>query len=1280
MNHPLNQLITAIDRTVFGGSSAIFPFDPLFGQVHPSLLEALVLYEAAAPRVPRRLVWETAVVCARHWLARFDQEYLERAEALPAMAAEGYVMERMIAHALRGRARMEYLRAEPHPAGDRDAFARGAREDLDLAAALAEEHHRPRVDLFVALVSAGNAWRTPPGADPTAAISRYERATRVGAANPEEGARLAKCHADGLVARGMPADLDQAIALLQHSLEVRRRGPYESVTLLSLVTAERAKRQERKAADCEHVHRILVAAQRSDAGANAEAIARVRIEVLSAWVRHEPDAREPTRALDDIVARFPELGREVEFARSGGVAALATLVESVVRLGHPAVMACHEVLLAIEERLLERHLESMGPLRGLPPGKMEEVARHFRERSIASDPEGLAALAEALRVAPLDDATPGRLVGRARTLARLVLFGRATRGALTEAMRDAEAAVCPMEAPAVRAFLLLELATVWGPTDLAHPAQDFAEAARLNELAVAAARDDAHLELDALLRLARATQHRSDGELRVHHERATAIYEDIIRRAPALGADVTMASARQNLGALATTRGTGAQHDRSTAALAHGDIADRLGNSMAVANRAWEFTAQAARQGGAAGAELLRQALALFARVGTEALSEAERLNVEHNRTVAETMALELDGHLAEAAQRWRHRLEDPDVRRRPDLLARTRHSLGEQLSRHADTVDEGLRLLEAALEGRPLDRSPREHWETNISIVRALGAELARGMPWRVRRPRAEAYRRAVSAARGAVKAGRRLGAGDELARAGQELGRLALLAAGDDDFAALMEEGWRAISDALPCMLGDAEAEEVEARLAEAAALRVFGACRRRAPVGPGGVEALQGEAAAGVLGWMERAMLPQQRRLAARFAQPAWCDDARWQAWGVLLEGKDPLAIARWVEGARKEHPDFLDPGANPVDTLEWLRTSSDRGVLALLPTSQGVLVAVETAAAGLNVALLGPPQSVALEELPGLLANLSRAPEAMARIEAAAVLTHASLIAPMQALLGAPLGCVRVALGATLRWLPPSALLPDTVLHMAPSMRMPKRPAVDSRSMVLRVALIAADPDMDLGSGVDGIAQFSQALGATAQVTTALGRGARWGRGLGIPAEGLVERPPSPNTLFELAAAADVVVLLAHGNVIDADGPAMRLMDAAGKAAAVGARGIAARSAALAGRHLVLLSCEAGFVEAAPHRLGLLLGELLACGPASVTAASWAVSVESALTVGRFVVHALLQGREPEEGLKEAIRCLLTTETDGGPLLGGRITAADQRAGRTAEARAWATWRP
>ncbi|MBK8691631.1 MAG: hypothetical protein IPN17_04835 [Deltaproteobacteria bacterium] len=309
---------------------------------------------------------------------------------------------------------------------------------------------------------------------------------------------------------------------------------------------------------------------------------------------------------------------------------------------------------------------------------------------------------------------------------------------------------------------------------------------------------------------------------------------------------------------------------------------------MAVANRAWDFPTSG-RVEGATGAGLLRQALALFARVETEGLSRRSGSTSSTTAPSPRRWRSNATVASAEAAQRWRDRLEDPDVRRRPDLAARARHNLGDQLSRHADTVDEGLRVLEAALQGRPLDRSPREHWETNISIVRALGVALARGLPWRVRRSPAEAYHRAVSAARGALRAGRRLGAGDELARAGQELGQLALLAAGEDDFAALMEEGWRAISDALPCMLGDAEAEEVETRLAEAAALQVFGARRRGAPAEPGGLEVLQGEAATGVLAWMERAMLPQQRRLAARFAQPTWCDDARWQTWGALLEAR-------------------------------------------------------------------------------------------------------------------------------------------------------------------------------------------------------------------------------------------------------------------------------------------------------------------------------------------------------------------------------------------------------
>ena len=1282
MDQPLSRLVALIDRIPFNGSCAVFPFDPVFGEVSPSVCEALVLYAMATPSVPRRLRWEAAIVSAQHWLGRFDEECLDRAEALPLLSAESYVMERVIAHALRGRARLEYVRAEPRPrpGRDRDELARGARDDFDLVVALLEGHHGSRANLFAALVSAGNAWRTPPRADPATAIERYERAVRLGTANPHERARLAKCHADALVDRGEPSDLERAIVLLQESRQIRRGGPYEAATLLSLAAAESAKRQERTAADCEHVHRILLAAQRCDTGINAEPLARERLKVLGAWLRHAPEAPEPRRALDEIVAKFPMLEREGEFAQGGGGAHAGGLVTSIMRLQHPSTSACTEVLLAIEEPTFLRRTGAMGKLLWPAADRLAEAERYFRERSIAANPERLAALAEGLLVAPQDDATPGRLVGRARTLARLTLFAGATREAVAEAARAAESAIAAVPVPVVRSLLFMELATVWGPTDSAHPIQDFAEAARLSELAVDAAADDAAFQLDALLRLARATQHRSDGVLRVHRERATAIYEDIVRRAPALGADVTLASAQQNLAALAVMSGTGARQDRSTAAVAHGDVAERLGSTMAIANRAWMLTQSASQRTREDGAELLREALALFAKVPMEDLSEAERINVTQNRTSAETQALERDGRFAEAAQRWRDRLEEPDVRRRPDLLARTRHNLGDLLSRHPATCEEGLRILDAALQGRPLDRSPREHWETRFSIASALKTVLAMGAPWRLREPRSVTDRCAVRAARGAIAAARRLGSGDELARTGRLLCTLAFLAGSDADFATRMEDGWGAMSDALPSMLGDAEAEEAEAGLAEAAALRVFRARRRGGDgeTASSGFEALRGDPAANVVRWMERAMLPQQRRLAARFARPAWFDDARWQAWGALLDAGEPLAISHWVEGARQEHADFLDPTADPTSTRDWLRAAPDRGAMALLPTSEGVLVAVETAAKGLHVALISP-SSAGHEEWSSILTDLTRAADATVRIERAA-LVRTALVEPIQTLIEAPLGCVRLALGAKMRWLPPSALFPDAVLHLAPSIGVPPRPLARPATAERRIALIASDPAADLGRGIEEIALLSHELAATARVTTALGRGTRWGRSLGIPADGLVDRPPSPDTLFDLAADADVVILLAHGDVIAAAGPAMKLMSADGQVARVGAQSIAARSAALAGRHLVLLSCEAGFVESQRHRLGLLLGELLACGAASVTAASWVVPLGSALTVSRFVAHALAQGREPEEGLKEAIEQMLRTGAEEGPLVGGRITAAERRVDRVAAARAWATWRP
>jgi hypothetical protein len=1281
MDRPLRELIAFIEGYRFDRHSGVYPFDGLFARVPQSQVEGYIMLDAAAPRVPRRLVWEAAMVSALHILGRRDEVYLARAEALPSLAEEGYITHRVIAHTLRGRARMEHVRTDPSSRREADALMRGAREDLDHAVALVEQHFLPREDLIATLISAGNAWRTPPAADLEEAISRYEHAARLGPTDRNEQARLAKCFADGLIERRKPGDLDRAIVLLEESLKVRKRGPFESETLLSLAKAERDRRADRTMHDCEHVHRILLAAQRKDRLGNGDAIAQMRVEVLAAWLQLHPGASDPLRALDDIAATQPSLGAAVAFAKVGGVATPKSFWASFVRLLHPALRACVDVLVLVDDQLPMARVASSGMLRGLTPGMLDELEKLIRNESIANDPERLAAKVIELGDAPKDEETPGRLVARARILARLSLFRRAARTAVAEAAREAEVAIAMVEDPIVCGSLLLHLASVWGPVDLAHPVQDFVEAARLCERAVAAAEGDAHVHIDALLHLARATQHRTDGDLRAHLDHAEAIYEDIIRRAPGLGAAPTLASARQNLAALATARGAGVQDDRREAASVHQGATADLGNVMGDVNRAWDLTQMAARRGPIAGAEFLRQALALYERVPLAQLSENERINTQHLRAVAESLALEFEGRHMEAVHCWRERLDNPDVKCRPDLLARTRHNLGDLLVRYPATVDEGLRALESALECRTLERTPREHWETNLSIVMGLGPMLARELPWAVRMSSRDAHRRAVSAARGAVLAGRRLGLGEELALAGQHLCQLALLSEQNAEFEAQMEEGWRAMSDALPCMIEDEKAALAESRLAEAAALRMFrGRCQRDV-VGllNERIEVLHGESATAVYTWAERAMLPQQRRLAARFARPLWCNDEGWRAWNALLDTRDPLAIARWVERARVEHPDFLNSDGDTKTTIEWLASSPARGTIALLPTREGVLAVVETATGVHAVLLPPPPSAVPPEELPRLLAELPDSPEAARQVEGAASQAHETLIKPLCALVGTPLEHVRIAIGARLRWLPPSALLPGATVHVSPSIRFPKQTTIGASS-TMRVALLGADPEENLGHGIAELGRLSQELASSARVTTALGKGPRWGRALGVPAEGLVDHPPSPETFFKMADGADVLVLLAHGHVIDADGPAIAFMNERGDVTRLVARGIAARASLLAGRHLVLLSCEAGFVDAAPHRLGLLLGELLACGPASVTAASWAVPLDSALSVARFVIHALLRGREPEEGLKQAIDQQLSGNAGSGPLLGRRLDPVDRKAMQVAAARAWITWRP
>lgn len=1277
MDQPLRHLISLIDRDTFNGSTPCYPFDGLFVRMPPDLLGGLLMHDAASPRVPRRLVWEVAMVSALQMSGRRDETYLARAEALPSLADGSYIIQRVIAHALRGRARMELAPQSSGPSAV--TRVKGAREDLDFVVGLIEQHRLPRPSLFATLVSAGNAWRTDPMPSAEEAIARYERAQRIGSEEPYERARLAKCHADGLIARGEPADFDRAVPLLKESLKVRKGSHLESETLRSLARAERGRRGDRTAADCESVHRILLEAERKDVLGNAEGFASDRADLLAAWLRHDPAAAYPKRALDEIGERWPSLRHRVAFARVGGAAVdkehLATA--SVNLLNHPAMCACLDAMMRLgEQPPPSRTLPWMSSARA---AAMEEF---LQEYSRANDPDRLLAMAAELRDAPADEATPGRLVGLTRTLARLALFGCATREEVALAAREAEEALEGLKLNPLRAFLLLQLGGAWGPVDLAHPLRDFAEAARLYARAVAAAEEDHLLHLDACLFLARATQHRTDGNLSEHRAYAEKLYEDILRRAPALGADVTMASALQNLAALRGTMGTGAWEDRHEEAVSSDRDAAALGNVMGEANHAWELTLRAVRRGPVDGAEPLRQALALYARLPMEQLTRSERLNVEHLRTVADALVLEFSGDHDAAVRLWRDRLKIPEVQLRPDLLARTWHNLGDRLVRSAATAEEGLAALKTALAGRSLQTAPREHWETNLSMVIGLMPMLTGEHPWSVNISQREGYRRAVGAARAAVDAGRRLGLGEELARAGQYLCQLALLSEHDDEFEKLMEKGWHAVSDALPCMIDDEAAAHAEARLAESAALRVYGMRAQRAVVGMlrEQTEVLHGEAAAAVRVWIDRAMLPQQRRLAARFAKPAWCDDTRWREWGQKLKDRNPLAIAQWVEATRAEHPDFLAPDADHDRGARWLAGAPGRGMIALLPTARGVLALLETARGVYATRLPAPELPVPAEKLPALLSELLSSTEAVQQLERVCARVRTALIDPLRALAGAPLTHVRLSLGDALRWLPPSALVPDAALYVAPSPSFLRRTAAEARA-VQRVALLAADAKEDLEDGVDKIASLSQQLGSAVSVSTALGRGARWGRALGVRAEGLLERPPSPETLLDLAADSDVVVLLAHGRVIEQQGPAIELMRGDGQVSRLDAGAIAARPEAFAGCHVVLLACEAGFVEATPHRLGLLLGEILACGPASVTAALWAVPLPQALTVCRYVVHALCAGRAPEEGLKEAVdRMLRGDGGEEGPLLGRRITEADLTARRTAAARAWVTWRP
>jgi hypothetical protein len=254
-------------------------------------------------------------------------------------------------------------------------------------------------------------------------------------------------------------------------------------------------------------------------------------------------------------------------------------------------------------------------------------------------------------------------------------------------------------------------------------------------------------------------------------------------------------------------------------------------------------------------------------------------------------------------------------------------------------------------------------------------------------------------------------------------------------DAFKSLMEEGWRALSDALPCMLDDEESALNESRLATAAASRMFHAFESRDVVGllRPRMPTLRESAACSVREWVERAMLPQQRRLAARFARPVWCDDAMWASWCRVLDAKDPLAIADWIERARIDHSEFLAPEGSAAATASWLREGTGRGAIALLPTERGILAIVRTSSTEHAVFMPVDIAEVVPNDLTALMAALPDDLTAAVRTEHLSATARETLLTPLMEATSPGLRHVRFAAAGSLRWFAPSALLPGTAVH-------------------------------------------------------------------------------------------------------------------------------------------------------------------------------------------------------------------------------------------------------
>lgn len=1146
-------------------------------------------------------------------------------------------------------------------------------------------------ELLDLMISMGNAWKMPPGADVERAIELYE-AVASGELDTDRRARLWKVHGDALKHRGRPEDLRQAFELLQQSARART-GWERAESLLHAAGVARVHPDLSKGDRLGQAAELMVDASRADAKHVADVLDST-LRTLGEWQATSPKDERPNRLRAELRERYPHRAAEIDRpARQPS----KRLVEQVVAaFSHPASMA---------------YMRTAGQLRTQEQASRDTLGTRTGGRGCATDVEGQTAQESILgnadrmqaALTELDsdtggpDAAPGIALARMRLTAELCRIRRADIDQVRRASSVARAAAMTVPDREIRAFLLRENARTWCSNDhLDDAVRDFA-------LAFDLAREATKLEggedlacTDTLELLARAERYRPNGAI----AEARRLYQLLAERAQAEGNADLAANA---LNCLADAESQGAQGDRLTRLRAAELVIQR---ALALASTpykraeytsglAWQQTQIAMQLDGKARVDALRKALALFDTVDQTYLEENhERRNHRLNRTVCLGALTSLtEGRHAEVAV-WRAELITAQAEGQAHMMATIQHNLANALLMGTEhppgEIMEGVALCEKAAAVRTLTANPRHHWETSLLAGTALVAALAprgpRGgasLPW----PETQTWDRARGWLRKAVKAAQVLGPGEELATAAGELAALARTARNPRDAIEVAEEAWRAMSEAMPFLLLHQESASQESARALDVALALSWRLMQEGAGRPNSdfVFAMDGDGAKIVLRWLLRAFAPVRRPLLARLHRPEAVGLDVWGDWQAALARRDAVGMVQPLLRVREVAPAFLGAEGDLRQTWRWIRARPGAiAVTVVLAQPWSVVLVLSVAADGRErIQVMGAPMSAPPFDADALWPALAEATSAnagtVAMHDAMLAWARKQLVEPLLRNLKVPPSAVLWCPGQVLRLIAPSALWGTIPVALVAAPLLPDLTSAPPRGRGTLIVL--ADPARgpgDLhGEGSPSVARLEQVASRRAAVRVLASAGERHGAEVG----GLtaLAAAASPAAVLEAAPDHDVVVVIAHGEAPSAEAAAILLLDEHGAVQRLDVATLTAHPGAFTGATALLLSCETGRVGGAFHDPAGIAGALIAAGAKAVVAPLWPVRLDVARGVAEAVLHGLADGREPFEVLAAMRATAASSPTSSSSVTLGPAAPLSKQAGLADLQRlAFVTW--